>query len=130
MDLPVPLEMTRLEVMQRILAMRSGVPLRAIRTGNLDATQAELVARAGEAFAAEPFVVEDTPMDFVCKADLKRSGWTESLIHRLLGKPDAVQPKMHHAKGASMKLYRLDRVLRAETSATFARARGPSRASG
>lgn len=69
----VSLEMTRTELMERVLAMRSGVRLRLIQTGQLDSHQAGLVDSAGQVFAKEPFFLEDaTPMSAARLASITR----------------------------------------------------------
>jgi replicative DNA helicase len=57
------LEMGRQEITERILAMRSGVPLRAIQKAQFTSVQRERVFAAGQAFAAENFHFDaTTPM--------------------------------------------------------------------
>jgi replicative DNA helicase len=54
------LEMPESEIADRVYAMRSGVPLRAIQTGRLTGQQSELLAAAGREFAEQPFHLDDT----------------------------------------------------------------------
>jgi replicative DNA helicase len=55
------MEMPAGELTDRILSMRSGVGLRAIREGRLDGRQADAVNRAAHQFGTEPFFVTDSP---------------------------------------------------------------------
>jgi len=53
------LEMSRVEITDRILAMRSRVPLKLIGRGQIDAEQSGRIVRAGNAFGMEPFHLHD-----------------------------------------------------------------------
>lgn len=46
--------------------------------------------------------------------DLKKRGWTNTLIQRHLGQPDRTIPNPHYRKAAPMRLYRLARVTAVE----------------
>ena len=53
-------------------------------------------------------------------SDLKRRGWTDAMVSRLLGKPDASEPNPYYPRnGAPMKLYSFGRVAAAEASPAF-----------
>ena len=57
------IEMPRLSIFQRVLAMRSGVPLTSIQKGWVSGEQFDKVFEAGNALAKEPLFVQDaTPM--------------------------------------------------------------------
>jgi replicative DNA helicase len=51
--------MPRAEISDRILSMRSGVPLRAIQRGRLDGEQPAAVIAAARSFSREPFAIID-----------------------------------------------------------------------
>jgi replicative DNA helicase len=56
------MEMPRAELMERLLAMRSGVPLRVIQAGRgMSGEQAERVSKAADVLAKQPFEIDDTP---------------------------------------------------------------------
>lgn len=64
-------------------------------------------------------MVRPTPL--VAASDLKRQrGWTEGLVERLLGAPDALAPNPHGFR-SPMRWYALDRVLEAEADPSFVR---------
>jgi hypothetical protein len=50
-------------------------------------------------------------------SDIKRRGWTDSLIRKYLPLPDRTAPNPHHPNGRDMRLYAIWRVETAETSA-------------
>ena len=54
--------------------------------------------------------------------DLKERGWTEAIVRRLLGAPDATMPDPVFRSGARMGLWRVDRVHAAQTTEEWARA--------
>lgn len=56
---------------------------------------------------------------YVAASDLKRAGWTEGLIKKLLGAPDAQQPNPHNSL-MKMRLYRTERVEAVIATAEFA----------
>jgi hypothetical protein len=56
----------------------------------------------------------------VSASDLKRRGWTEAMISRLLGTPDERQPNPYYpSAGTPMRLYLSPRVEAAEASPEF-----------
>ncbi|VTT97955.1 replicative dna helicase : Replicative DNA helicase OS=Singulisphaera acidiphila (strain ATCC BAA-1392 / DSM 18658 / VKM B-2454 / MOB10) GN=Sinac_0836 PE=4 SV=1: DnaB: DnaB_C [Gemmataceae bacterium] len=55
------LEMGNRELMNRVFAMRSGVPLRTIASGKLNGDQAEAVTKSGQEFAKQPFFLVTVP---------------------------------------------------------------------
>ncbi|WP_439629016.1 replicative DNA helicase [Gemmata sp.] len=55
------LEMSSAEVMERVLASRARIPLRAIQDAKLTPDQSQKVSKAGAEFAAMPFGLCDTP---------------------------------------------------------------------
>ncbi|HZU01314.1 MAG TPA: hypothetical protein VFA10_16715 [Ktedonobacteraceae bacterium] len=57
------------------------------------------------------------------KQSLKERGWTEALIKRFLGEPDATKPNPHYKKAAPMQLYTLARVEEAEKDEAWQQAK-------
>lgn len=51
---------------------------------------------------------------------LKERGWTETMIDRLLGKPDATLRNPHNRKWAAHRFWLRERVWQAECSEEFA----------
>ncbi len=43
-------------------------------------------------------------------SELKRRGWTDSLIRKYLPEPDGIEANPHHPGGAPMRIYRIQRV--------------------
>jgi len=56
---------------------------------------------------------------FLDRNDLKNRGWTETLINKFLGKPDAILPVDHFRNYSGKKAYKLTRVQTAEASPEF-----------
>lgn len=44
-------------------------------------------------------------------SELRRRGWTDSQIRKLLDEPDELRPNPHHPNGQPMKCYLLSRVM-------------------
>ena len=71
------------------------------------------------------------PQGYTSTAGLKRRGWTDGLIHRLLGRHDRTAPNPKFRRAAPMRLYITARVEAAETDPEFAdRPSGESRRAG
>lgn len=52
--------------------------------------------------------------------DLRRDrGWSDKLINKYLGQPDLLEQNPHHARGAPMRLFAVERVIAAEKSFEF-----------
>src|ERR1035438_4311183 len=64
-------------------------------------------------------VVKPDDIQYRSKAKLKARGWTEGLIRRFLGKPDKEKPNPRYASAKPMKLYKTQRVDKAESSSEF-----------
>ena len=60
------------------------------------------------------------PPGYVSVAGLKRSGWTDGLIRKLLGEPDRTARNPKFRRAAPMRLYRISRVKEAEGRPEFA----------
>jgi hypothetical protein len=60
---------------------------------------------------------------FIRASDLKRQGWTESLIARFLGSPDRREDNPHARSGHKMRLYATWRVREAEALDEFVKSR-------
>jgi hypothetical protein len=60
--------------------------------------------------------------DMFKAADLKARGWTDGLIKRFLGEPDATRRNPFYRRGSPMKLYEVSRVEEVETLPEFAEA--------
>jgi len=56
---------------------------------------------------------------FLDRNDLKNRGWTETLINKFLGEPDAILPVDHFRNYSGKKAYKLIRVQAAEASPEF-----------
>jgi hypothetical protein len=52
-------------------------------------------------------------------SEMKRHGWTEAAINSILGTPDRLAINPHYSSGPPMRLYRVERVLAAETTPEF-----------
>jgi hypothetical protein len=59
-------------------------------------------------------------------SELKKRGWTQGLIKRFLGEPDATRPNRYRSRRrkSPVKLYRANRVRELEASPEFAEAKG------
>ena len=55
----------------------------------------------------------------ISKSDLHRRGWTNAMIRKLLGGPNAFVANPHHPSGAEMQLYYLLRVEAIEATSGF-----------
>lgn len=58
--------------------------------------------------------------EFYITTELKERGWTDFLIRKLLGAPDASRPNPRFASAAPMRLYLRERVVAAEQSEQWA----------
>ena len=58
---------------------------------------------------------------YLDRNDLKNRGWTDSLIGKFLGDPDAILPVDHFRNYSGKKAYKLARVQAVEASADFDR---------
>ena len=54
----------------------------------------------------------------ITKTDLKERGWTESVIRKHLGEPDALKNMPYFKKTGKMQLYKLTRVIEMEQNET------------
>src|ERR1700722_10380372 len=54
--------------------------------------------------------------------ELKERGWTEAMVRRLLGPPDATVPNPVFQSGVRIGLWRVDRVHAVQTTEEWARA--------
>jgi hypothetical protein len=63
-----------------------------------------------------------TNRDTFTATDLKARGWTNGLINRFLGEPDATRRSPFYRRGSPIKLYEASRVQEVETSPQFAEA--------
>ena len=64
----------------------------------------------------------ETTEQYITPAGLKgKRGWTDQMIHKLLGEPDKVAPNPHYRTAAPMRLYLVGRVEQAEKTCWFAR---------
>lgn len=63
------------------------------------------------------------PLGQVSASELKARGWTETMIARLLGAPCATARNPHYPSAAPVRLYATERVLSAQHSPEFAKAR-------
>lgn len=54
----------------------------------------------------------DKKPEYLSTLKLKERGWTDGMIRRFLGEPDATRPNPHYKCAAPMKLYELKRVER------------------
>ena len=72
--------------------------------------------------------------EYVCLSKLKLRGWTDTLIRVLLGEPDQLKTNPHYRTGPKMRLYKLDRIIIAESTDAFlnrrVRANGAKKAVG
>ncbi len=57
--------------------------------------------------------------EFLIKTDLKKRGWTDSLVQRFLPEPDETRVNPHYRSGPPMRLYRLKRVKSVEKRRDF-----------
>ena len=112
------LEMSRGEIMERILAMRSGVWLSAIKKARLNPGQADRVESAGRQFAKEPFHLEETsPMSAarlasIVRRGVRRDGLKLAVVDYLgLMEPEDLKaPKVHQIGTLSRRLKQLARA--------------------
>lgn len=56
---------------------------------------------------------------FITKTDLKKRGWTESIIKKLNLQPDLLKQNPHYKKAPLMKLYSIESVEKLEQSNKF-----------
>jgi hypothetical protein len=56
---------------------------------------------------------------YFTKTELRKRGWTETLIDRFLPEPDEERVNPHYKSGPPMSLYLQDRVLKKEKNKTF-----------
>lgn len=111
------LEMSRREIMERVLAMRSGVWLGAIKKGQLGPGHADRIDSAARQFAREPFHLEEsTPMSAarlasVVRRGVRRDGLKLVVVDYLgLMEPeDPKAPKVHQIGLLSRRLKELAR---------------------
>lgn len=57
--------------------------------------------------------------DLLAKSDLKKRGWTDSLIKRFLPEPDEIRPNPKYRSAAPMILYLAARVAAIEADCDF-----------
>lgn len=57
--------------------------------------------------------------DYTTRTRLKEQGWTDGMIKKMLGEPDATRPNPHYKSAAPMALYELKRVKKVEKTTTF-----------
>jgi hypothetical protein len=57
--------------------------------------------------------------EFLAVSQLKQRGWNNELIDRLLGEPDEEIVNPHYRSGPRMRLYRIERIERAENTSGF-----------
>lgn len=71
----------------------------------------------------ERMMSEETALDLwtprFTKKDLKQRGWSDALIHELLGLPDWTEPNPHVPTAAPMCCWRQERVVAVEQSDKF-----------
>lgn len=60
-----------------------------------------------------------TSTDYITKAQVVARGWTESMVKKFLGEPDATKTNPMYKCAAPMKLYDVKRVERIERSKSF-----------
>jgi hypothetical protein len=60
-----------------------------------------------------------TTEQLLAVSQLKKRGWTDSLISRFLGDPDELRRNPHYRSGPPMKLYNVERIEQAEASTEF-----------
>src|SRR3954447_375258 len=51
--------------------------------------------------------------------ELRKRGWTDRLIRKLLGEPDEIKRSLHFWKAPPTQLYACDRVIAAESDPAF-----------
>ena len=56
------------------------------------------------------------------KTDLKNRGWTDSVISKHLGEPDALKDNPYYKNGPKIKLYDINRVIEMEQNQTVVKA--------
>jgi hypothetical protein len=61
----------------------------------------------------------DKKPEYLSTPKLKERGWTDGMIRKFLGEPDAMRPNPHYKCAAPMKLYELKRVERTERSKKY-----------
>lgn len=64
--------------------------------------------------------------DYTTKPRLKEQGWTDGMIKKLLGDPDATRPNPMYKSAAPMTLYLVSRVQQVEASEAFREAKAKS----
>ena len=57
--------------------------------------------------------------EYLSKPKLKERGWTDGMVRKFLGEPDATRPNPHYKCAAPMGLYDVKRVEKVERSAKF-----------
>lgn len=60
-----------------------------------------------------------TPTIYITKTQLKERGWTDGMVKKFLGEPDATKPNPFYKSAAPMGLYEEKRVKKIERSAKF-----------
>lgn len=63
--------------------------------------------------------MQQSKQQYITPTGLKARGWTDGMIKKFLGEPDATRDNPHFKRAAPMKLYEMKRVEKVEKRKTF-----------